>query len=514
MEQVDMERASSPPTRRRGKGKRNEYEAVATKEEETSGEGRGLQGDYLNVAILLFLYTLQGVPLGLSQTMDLLLQEKKLSYDEQGVFNSVSWPYSLKILWAPIVDTIFIKTFGRRKSWLVPTQLLIGILLLVTPSILDSLLGEDGSGKPKVFELTALFFVFYLLAATQDIALDGWAVTMLSRRNIGYASTCNAIGQTFGFFIAFTGYLGLKVYGLADLGSFMYTWGVIFVVTTLMVAFFKHEKSEKEIQEDTARDAAEEGTDAHHGEIPVSIGHAYEQMRQVVHLPGVKALIFLLFTRGIAFASADSLSQRKLLERGMKKEHVASLTVLITPLNIVLPGILSKYTTDRPLGLFRKAFVPRVLIGFLSLLLVLFAPDFEQHPDAIPWTFFISLVFVVVLHSVVQCAMFVAIMGFFAQVSDPAIGGTYMTLLNTIANLGGKWPNQLVLFLVDHVTLRDCDETGENCVVVVDGFVFISIGCILYGLLWFRRYESQFEHLQDLDLSAWRVSAAVSSGKN
>ncbi len=33
--------------------------------------------------------------------------------------------------------------------------------------------------------------------------------------------------------------------------------------------------------------------------------------------------------------------------------------------------------------------------------------------------------------------MFVSIMAFFAQVSDPAVGGTYMTLLNTITNLGG-----------------------------------------------------------------------------
>ena len=37
---------------------------------------------------------------------------------------------------------------------------------------------------------------------------------------------------------------------------------------------------------------------------------------------------------------------------------------------------------------------------------------------------------------------------FFAKVSDPRIGGTYMTLLNTIANLGHKWPSSLAMFLV------------------------------------------------------------------
>lgn len=35
-------------------------------------------------------------------------------------------------------------------------------------------------------------------------------------------------------------------------------------------------------------------------------------------------------------------------------------------------------------------------------------------------------------------SMFVSIMAFGAKISDPKIGGTYMTLLNTVANLGGR----------------------------------------------------------------------------
>lgn len=43
----------------------------------------------------------------------------------------------------------------------------------------------------------------------QDIAVDGWALTMLSRENVGFASTCNTIGQTLGFFISQVGFLAL-----------------------------------------------------------------------------------------------------------------------------------------------------------------------------------------------------------------------------------------------------------------------------------------------------------------
>ena len=40
---------------------------------------------------------------------------------------------------------------------------------------------------------------------------------------------------------------------------------------------------------------------------------------------------------------------------------------------------------------------------------------------------------------------FVAQMAFFNRVSDPRIGGTYLTMLNTLANLGAQWPGILVL---------------------------------------------------------------------
>ena len=58
--------------------------------------------------------------------------------------------------------------------------------------------------------------------------------------------------------------------------------------------------------------------------------------------------------------------------------------------------------------------------------------------------------------------MFVACMGFHAQISDPAVGGTYMTLLNTLANLGGTWTGTLVLWLVDVVSVKDCEGVSDH----------------------------------------------------
>ena len=52
--------------------------------------------------------------------------------------------------------------------------------------------------------------------------------------------------------------------------------------------------------------------------------------------------------------------------------------------------------------------------------------------------------------------MFVSIMAFHARISDPRVGGTYLTLLNTLTNLGGNWSQTLALWLVDGLTWTNC----------------------------------------------------------
>ena len=52
--------------------------------------------------------------------------------------------------------------------------------------------------------------------------------------------------------------------------------------------------------------------------------------------------------------------------------------------------------------------------------------------------------------------MFVAFMAFHARISDPRVGGTYLTLLNTVTNLGGNWCQTLALWLVDGLTWTNC----------------------------------------------------------
>ena len=151
--------------------------------EDKMDKSRGLIGDRQSIALLTFLYVLQGIPLGLAGSIPYLLQSRNVNYKDQAIFSFVYWPFSIKLLWAPIVDSLYFARFGRRKSWLVPIQYLIGLFMFVLSTHITEMLGEGegGSGVADVKILTIIFFMLNFLAATQDIAVDGWALTMLSR---------------------------------------------------------------------------------------------------------------------------------------------------------------------------------------------------------------------------------------------------------------------------------------------------------------------------------------------
>ena len=235
----------------------------------------------------------------------------------------------------------------------------------------------------------------------------------------------------------------------------MFYSGIAFLVTTIGVWLFKVEK----LGRGHAKDAEDEN---------MTIVGAYKRMGKVLKLRSIQLLALLMFTRNIGFVATDKLPSRKLIQWGMKKEHLATLMAVMTPISIAIPGIVSKRVGDRPLHFFMRSYLPRLAVGILAMALLAVAPDFVRGHyahDIYGATFHCGDTF--------HCidAMFVAIMAFFAKISDPSIGGTYMTLLNTITNLGAKWPGQIVLFLVDPLTLKTCNVDGARvCETTLDGF--------------------------------------------
>ena len=79
----------------------------------------------------------------MAASIPLIIQTYGVTWSQQATFSFAFWPFSLKLLWAPIIDALFIKKFGRRKTWLVPIQYLIGFGMMILSYYINGLLDTE-----------------------------------------------------------------------------------------------------------------------------------------------------------------------------------------------------------------------------------------------------------------------------------------------------------------------------------------------------------------------------------
>lgn len=167
--------------------------------------------------------------------------------------------------------------------------------MLLLSKYVDHWIGKDGA-EPNIALLTVLFFFLNFLAATQDIAVDGWALTMLKKRNVAHASTCNSVGQTTGFFFGYVLFLALESaefcnsylrfepeqVGLVTLPGFLFFWGCVFLVTTTIVGVIKTEVETRDNEHESPPER--------------DLKTAYTSLLKILKLPPIQTLAMILLT--------------------------------------------------------------------------------------------------------------------------------------------------------------------------------------------------------------------------
>lgn len=210
---------------------------------------------FKSIFVTLSLYVLQGVVLGLGVSIRLFLLSAKANWQQQYIYSFAQYPFSIKLLWAPIIDVFYIRRLGRRQTWLLPIQLTLGITLIILSFFVDSLI----SGL-NVLALTFFIFFIVFLTASQDICVDGWALTLFSTTNVVWQSASQTIGQTLGRFLGYSFLLTfesgnftnqyirkplslpMQTTGLFTLPQFIRFWGIAFLVVTCIIAFLCRER--------------------------------------------------------------------------------------------------------------------------------------------------------------------------------------------------------------------------------------------------------------------------------
>ena len=185
------------------------------------------------VLIVLLLGFSSGLPLALSgSTLLVWMRESGVDLGTIGLFALVGTPYTLKFLWAPLVDALhvplFTRRFGRRRGWLVFSQLLLiaAILLLAL---------TDPARSPLFVALGALLVA--TMSSTQDIVVDAFRVESLpeSEQAAGMASYVAA--YRIGMLVSTAGALfivsGFEATGIPRGAAWM--WGYVAMAALVLI---------------------------------------------------------------------------------------------------------------------------------------------------------------------------------------------------------------------------------------------------------------------------------------
>ena len=245
----------------------------------SAGPGRGRM-----LLLLGSLYLAQGLPYGfLTQAVPVLLRLEGASLTTISGSRLLLLPWLLKVLWAPLVDRWHRPALGRRRSWLLPVQaasvlLFAAFALVPYDSVMTVLLWAT--------------FLTALLAATQDIATDGLAVTLLSPAQRGLGNGVQVAAYRLGMVVG--GGALLAVFADAGWGVSAASMAGLLALASLPVLFWREPPSPA----------------------PVA-GPPWAAMRAMLRRPGVKAWLGLLVGYKVGEQAGGSLVKPLLVDAGL-----------------------------------------------------------------------------------------------------------------------------------------------------------------------------------------------------
>ena len=135
-----------------------------------------------------------GLPLLLTITvLQAWMKEQGVDLTIIGMMSLVGVPYTLKFLWAPILDRFTLPFLGRRRGWLLVAQL----------SLIVAIVGL-GSTNPKEAPWTVAFvaFIVTFFSASQDIVVDAYRREDLPDEELGLGSSLYVNGYRVGMLLA------------------------------------------------------------------------------------------------------------------------------------------------------------------------------------------------------------------------------------------------------------------------------------------------------------------------
>lgn len=252
--------------------------------------------------LLSMLYFVQGMPYGFQTTaLPVYLRTREVPLTVIGFVGMLALPWGLKALWAPLVDRYGSARLGRRKSWILPMQLGLAASAVVA---------AWAAARESLPLLLGLVLVMNLFAATQDIAVDGFAVDTLRPDELGLGNTAQVVGYKLGMMFAGGGVM-------AWTGNRIGWPGMLLAVAVLSLVAFAVTLL---VREPPPRELSASASTASSPE--VGWAEVFGRLKQALLLPGTVWLLLFIGTYKLGESMSDVLYKPFLVDSGLPPERI------------------------------------------------------------------------------------------------------------------------------------------------------------------------------------------------
>ena len=191
----------------------------------------------LSLSVVVVLYLAHALPLYFyNVALPAILRHQGVDLRWIGMLSLLYIPWAFKFFWAPLIDRFYLKKLGKRKTWLLFTQiaLVLGVVALALTQF------DYGLG---VFVIVGLWISTF--AATQDIAIDGYTVETFSESEYRLGSMAQSIGVALGSMVG--GAATLWLYQLYGWQTALISLAAMTALTMLAIFQIKEKSSTEKI---------------------------------------------------------------------------------------------------------------------------------------------------------------------------------------------------------------------------------------------------------------------------
>jgi MFS transporter, PAT family, beta-lactamase induction signal transducer AmpG len=347
------------------------------------------------MAAIALLYFSEGVPFGLiNNALSVYFRVKKISLEEIGLLSILGLAWSLKLLWAPLVDR-----FGRRYFWIVPAQLAIaGFTALLAVF--------DPVGDKTWFWI--LLAGICLFSATQDIAADAYTIDILEEKELGPANGIRsaayrvALVAAGGLFVVAGDWIG---WGAGFIGA-----AAAMVLLAFAVASFP---------------AFHRGRPA--ADCPPSFGKQWAgPIRLLFRLPNFGAAAGFILTFKCGEAMLVAMANPFWIDRGYTPAQIGFVVGSLGTLASIAGAIGGGSLTAR-WGIVKALWI----LGFVQA-----AAGLGYFLSSFPCAPFFSIYFAALLESLAIGLATAAFLSFLMKLCDKRFSATHYAFLSTLFGLG------------------------------------------------------------------------------